>query len=56
MTKEDIVTTISGWYPKKGFATKITVAADFLDGFEDREAVLSAAMSDTPVPVHPERM
>ncbi len=56
LTKEDIGTTISGWYPKKGFATKVTVAADFLDGFDEREARLRAAVPDPAALTHvPER-
>jgi broad specificity phosphatase PhoE len=55
LTKENIVTTLSGWYPEKGAATKVIVGPDFLDGFDEREADLSAVIPVEPVVIHPGR-
>lgn len=57
LTEEDIVATISGWYPKKGTAAKVVVRSDFLDGFDERETQLRTAVPDSESLTHiPERM
>lgn len=55
LTEEDIVATISGWYPKKGIATKVSAGADFLDDFDERESRLRSTDAGTSSSIHPER-
>lgn len=55
LTGENIAVTLSGWYPKKGEATKVVVAADFWKDFDERESCLRIPIPTDATTIHPER-